>query len=76
MSEEGVEYQYVRAYQRMMGETNLNEINSMMKNGWFPVRECSFGSGTSNYASVLILMSRKFKMAEVVVTEVGNELNS
>jgi hypothetical protein len=76
MQTEGIEYTYVRASQRMMGETNLNEINAMLKNGWVPVRECPFGHGTCNYASVLILMSRKFKVADVVVTEVGNELDS
>jgi hypothetical protein len=72
MDEQCFEYKYVRILNKLsIDNTNIKEINSLLKEGWVPIRECNFGNGTyQNDAAILILLQRKLKIADVVVTEI------
>lgn len=74
MDEYGIEYMYFRAIDRSWNQekTNIGELNKLLQSGWFPVREASLGT-----SATLVLLRRKIKIAEVVLTELpNNELDS
>ena len=74
MTQDGIQYKYVRVIDQVYSKTNPNcvkEINDLLASGWIPVRECSFnGSSYSGGSSILVLLMRTMKTADVTMTEV------
>lgn len=74
--ENGVEYKYVRVQNKDFSNADpFKDVHEHFKNGWVPVREINFAySYTSGVATIAILLCRRMRTAEVVVTEIEGDV--
>lgn len=69
------EYLYARVTSDQSGKDSVKELNSLLREGWRPIRECPFaGTSYSSGSVILVLLARRLQRAEVTVTDISEDV--